>query len=427
MKKIIGVAVAASLVAGMAFADVAVSLNARMRADMYNQTKNVDKDKVTTKFDLDGYKDASDTLAFAANNDYAGVALDLTINGSKVKDELDVTTKFNTGAAFVPNTDVETKGTVKVGKTKDVSIDTYYGYLKFNALKFTAGILDSRYTNRLNVSAVEHGLTDGATAKYGISSGLVAGGKAVGETFGFDFGNMAKIAGGGNLSFIADYTIADLPGTLLLKAALLENKYKDKTTDKQEAGYAFEVGYMQKDMVNLDVILKMPTEDQFGFGAYVTPLMLPLKTVVGFTYIKDDTAGSAKKGSAWALDGRAVYPVSDALNTVLQVKYTSVSPDGGDTESALEVVGSVSYIVNDLVTVQCDAGYYGYDLDDNDKSNVGENLFKIRPAAKFTAGKNAAITAGLEYTKALNTGDATAATDTLDSKLAIPVILRVKM
>lgn len=396
MKKIIGVAVAASLVAGMAFADVAVSLNSRMRADMFNQTKKVDQDKVTTKFDLNGYKSADDSLAFEANNDYAGVALELSMNNTE-----------------------KSKAT-----NDDVSIDTYYGYLKFNALKFTAGILGSRYMNRLNVSAVENGLTDSDTAKYGISNGIMVGGSAIGKTFGYDFGNMAKIAGADKLAFIADYTIADLPGTLLLKAALLENKYKNKATDKQEAGYAFEAAYMQKDMVNLDAIIKMPTEDQFGFGVYVSPLMLPLKTVVGFTYIKDDTAGSAKKGSAWALDGRVAYPVSDALNTVLQVKYTSVSPDGGDTETALELVGSVSYIVNDLVTVQCDAGYYGYDLDDNDKGDNSENRFKIRPAAKFSAGKNAAITAGIEYEQALNKGKAAGA---YDSELKLPVILRVKM
>ena len=51
MKKVIGVAVAASLFAGMAFAEVSVSLNARLRSNMYHVEEYKDVNDSTVKFD----------------------------------------------------------------------------------------------------------------------------------------------------------------------------------------------------------------------------------------------------------------------------------------------------------------------------------------------------------------------------------------
>ncbi|MDD7452078.1 MAG: hypothetical protein PUK76_13645, partial [Treponema sp.] len=52
MKKVIGVAVAASLFAGMAFAEVSVYLNARLRSNMYHvkELEKADKDTKDKKF-----------------------------------------------------------------------------------------------------------------------------------------------------------------------------------------------------------------------------------------------------------------------------------------------------------------------------------------------------------------------------------------
>ena len=84
MKKVIGVAVAASLFAGMAFAEVSVYLQSRLRSNMYHFLKNENGNKETYTFDLNGASKhggsdiMSDALGFKANTDYAGVKLELT-------------------------------------------------------------------------------------------------------------------------------------------------------------------------------------------------------------------------------------------------------------------------------------------------------------------------------------------------------------
>ena len=103
MKKVIGVLLFFSLFAGMAFAEVSVYLNARLRSNMYHFTKDKNGNKETYTFDLNGASAhggsdvMADTLGFTAKTDYAGIKLELT--EKELTDEVDVsdvdTTKKN--------------------------------------------------------------------------------------------------------------------------------------------------------------------------------------------------------------------------------------------------------------------------------------------------------------------------------------------
>ena len=447
MKKVIGVAVAASLVAGMAFAEVSVSLNARLRSNMYHvkELENADKDTKDKKFvhifDLDnkashgGSGSMSDTLGFNAKTDYAGVQLELAPNGSD--------------------------NTIKVDSK-------YNGWLKFGDLKFSFGSFDSRFINRYNESMAESGLLDSDYAKYGLaslnkfdyktgdstgnSSGASKNNKTTKVTLGKDANNFSAVEGSRVTTLIADYTFADVAGgKLLVKAALLANDYKTDEDDKEDlkytkAGFGFEADY-QNDSVAIQGLFKKINEDQMILGAYVEPKGLPFNTVLGFTYAsqKDGKFDAAKYTttesgknvavygknpklsdiSAYAVDLRFKYKVTDAATIAALAKYESVKvKEADETDTALALGAEVSYVVSDKIGAFFDIMYINADLDDEDNAffSGAASKVQVRPGVKFTAGKDAAITAAFQYDNYIDSDDRATKTE-----YSIPVIFRVKL
>ena len=448
MKKVIGVAVAASLFAGMAFAEVSVYLNARLRSNMYHveEYKDVNdqtgktKEKTIDIFDLDGGNShggsgaMSDTLGFNAKTDYAGVQLELAPNGSD--------------------------NTIKVDSK-------YNGWLKFGDLKFSFGSFDSRFVNRYNETMAESGLLDSDYAKYGLASlnnftYTVGNGKTGDDykgtttkvTLGKDANNFSAVEGTRVTTLIADYTFADVAGgKLLVKAALLANDYKTDEDDKEDlkytkAGFGFEADY-QNDSIAIQGLFKKINEDQMIIGAYVEPKGLPFNTVLGFTYAsqKDgkfsaDKYTTTESGenvdvygktpyssdiSAYAVDLRFKYKVTDAATIAALAKYESVKvKEADETDTALALGAEVSYVVSDKIGAFFDIMYINADLDDEDEDKAffsgAASKVQVRPGVKLTAGKNAAITAAFQYDNYIDSDDRATKTE-----YSIPVIFRVKL
>ena len=427
MKKIITAAAIAAMVASFAAADVKVGLNNRVRPDLYSVTGYTEneakaKDSYTdTKYaDLDGFAGAQDTLSVKGSSDYAGVVAEITLKNPGNKNTTD--------GGF--------------------AIDNYYGWVNWGALKFTAGTYDSRYTNRGNYTATEQGILDeefsktmGLSTKNGISKGSLKD-VAKGSDWLGDFGNVSQVAAGNKLSFLADYTFSDLGGgDLLLKGGLVEYaKYDDYTDDdgnkfNQSEGYVFEAAWRKEGAVAVDFIFKNPVNKAYGFGLYITPLMIEntKNVVLGFTYgTQEDVIKSA-----FAIDLRGQYNINSQATVAIGAKYENLKRDDDgvkvkdsngkenlvDTGSALQVAGEFSYKVNDLFTAALDLGYFNEDLtDEDDNSDDGTQFLVTSLRGKFTAGKNAAITTALRLNKVLNPADGGK-----DYTFDIPVVLRVKM
>ena len=409
MKKIVTAAAIAAMAASFAAAEVTTSLNVRVRPDLYKvvgTTENGAKDAYTTTTyaDIDGFGGNKDTLAVKGSTDYAGVAAEITL--------------LNPGNAK--------------GKTGAFEIDNYYGWLNWGALKFTAGTYDSRYTNRGNYTATEQGILDEEFSK---AMGLSSKSGLTGKGYGWlgDFGNVSQVNGGNNNSFIVDYTFNDIGGgKLLLKGGLVENgtadsydSYTDKDGNKfaQSEGYVFEAAWRKDDLVAVDAIFKNPVKDAFGFGLYVTPLMIPntKNVVIGFTYgTREDSIKSA-----FAVDFRGQYNFNSAATLALGAKYESCEEDkdNADTETAMQIAAEFSYKVSDLLIAALDFGYFNQDIDNNDDvDDDGSQFIVTSLRGKFTAGKNAAITTALRLNKVLNPADGGT-----DYTFDIPVVLRVKM
>lgn len=374
-------------------AEIRIKEQARIRTSAYSVSKTEGGDKKAVLWNLKNAS-ATDYLNFYADNEYAGVAIESAINAG-LKNGADA-----------------------------ITFDTYYGWLNYGALKFTFGDYDSRFTNRYNVTATEAGLLDSDIAKYGLSNKISYGLAAdkTGKTWLYDFGNVAQSAGGENLSLIADYTLSDIAGgKLLLKTGLLESEYDKGTEFEQNAGYVFEAAW-QGESASLDLIFKNPVNKAFGGAAYLTYKPSDaLAAVAGFTAgVETDVIDLA-----FAVDGRLQYAFSKDLKATAVAKYSSYKADGADdAESALEAGAELSYAASDSLVFAFDARLDLTDLDDNEGKDLGENTVTVSPRVKISAGPAAAITAAVEFTQALNSGDNDAAVKT---KVDVPVIFRVKL
>ena len=453
MKKVIGAVVAGTLVAGMASADISITLNNRVRPSLYTMSQNYadDASKTSKLWDF-SYSDHNDTLGIYAKGENCGADVEISLQNGK---------SSYTGSEA--NSD---------GSTQTLAMDGLYdGWMTFGKLKVSFGRFDSRFINRYNKSAVEGGLADSHYAKYGVTSMLNRGiGSSESKTFLYDFNNATAIAGAKNPALIFDYTIDADAAKVLLKGGFVASNYSDlsdksATDDKnyQGAGYVGEVD-VTADAVNLQAILKVPTQHTLGFGLYAdVKAVQNLNLAFGFTYgqqssydkraytaayavtpatgkIKDTNTGTAgwgvlteqKKQTAFAFDARAFYKVNDPLLVGLVAKYSSLKVDGQNddkADTALDLIGTVQYAVSDTLVAQFDAGFYLNDLDDADKVKNADDYLMIRPAVKISASKNAAITAGIEYAMSLNDSDAKDAKSTTRTKsaIAIPVVARVKL
>lgn len=433
MKKIVSAAALAAAAASLATAEVTVTNNIRVRPTLYSNTSYTEKGTTdaysySKLWDLDGFAGSKDTLGIKGSTDYAGVVTELTINGSD----------------------------------NSVAVDNYYGWLNWGAFKLTGGKFDLRYTNRGNYTATEQGILDeefsktmGLSSKNGMTT-LKVDTDGDGKTdtalsslpyvnWLVDFGNVAGPNGEKNHALLGEYTLDDIGGgQLLLRAGLAENSapssgktsaeaydeynVKDSkvvTTGEdgftQSAGYVFEAAWAKDDLAKFDFVFKNPLNKAYGFGLYVTPLMIPntKNVVVGFTY------GTMKDviDSAFAVDFRAQYNITPEAVFALGAKYESLSAKDADAENAMQVAGEFSYKVNDLLTAALDFGYFNTDLDDNDDNkDDGSQYINVSGRAKFSAGKNAAVTTALRYVHTLNPADG-GAKGTFD----IPVVLRIKM
>lgn len=248
----------------------------------------------------------------------------------------------------------------------------------------------------------------------------------------YDFGNVADLYEGNNLSFIADYTFKDVAdGNLNVKAGIVTSNYDSYTKDagtndekkfEQDAGYIAEITWKNESLA-LDFIFKNPQNKAYGAAFYGTYNINQENTVAaGVTF------GTQKDAIKNAIAAEGRYKYSDGtFGATLVAKYSTIKADkdGAKNESALELGTEISYVLNDTVTLALDGRLDMTDLDNNDEMKLGENTIVISPRVRFSAFKNASITAAVEYTQSLNSSNDSANFDPTKYKVTVPVVFRV--
>ncbi|MCR5605752.1 MAG: hypothetical protein K6F69_02905 [Treponema sp.] len=406
MKKLLGAAAIAALVAGAASADVSININGRVRGNAAEWKLASEEENASLYASLDAENEdtvvasaASDTLSFNASNEYAGV-----------------------------------KFTFSNNMTGSVGFDSYTAWLKFGNLKLDLGNGGKRSIGRVtgdqnHVSLLEANLSgkgvvstgsDAAgwewnTVTYG-NSGKLGINKQI-ASFGNDVNNLNT----SKLHYGLEYPVVD---GLTLKAYL--NKASGawstqdddgNTTTTVNSQWSFEAEYKMADTVQLALDAKIIHRQQ-AFGLYVKPLMVEnLDAVLGFTFARDAKTAHAidKTNTYWAVDARARYAVSDAMAFTLFANLTgygdiySTNKDEADLESglALDLTGNFTYTVNDLAKVFVEAEYATLTFDsDYQKGLWGEDedivptAFTTQLGAILTAGKGATVTPALRLTVA---------------------------
>jgi len=401
MKKIISAAAIAATVASLATAEVKVKIDSKTEVEAYSLTQKNDAKNENTITDtvLANIKDSSGDIEFTASGDSAEVKAKL-----KLKDSDD-----------------------------SVNIDTtYYGKLKFGALNFTGGKTDSRYSLAYNKKTTEIGLTDDVAGKYGV---VYSSTKT--DNWFWDNNNTAAEGSTRVLSFITDYTFEDVAGgKLLLKAGALncekssssiKGDWRDKVTDddgnttKKVARYVLNAGYALPDVASFEVAARLASFHQQAYSFIVAPTAVK-GLAAGFTYAMDSLESS--KYSAFAIDaGYAGNPVADLpLQVVAQVKYSSLTSDGGDAETVLLGALGLGYQINDMIKAAFDFRVDMYDLDDNNEADENKNSIILQPAVQFIAGAGS-IQTGVKFTKYLDSD----AKDLKTMSVLIPVTMKIAL
>lgn len=433
MKKIIGAMLAGSLLAGMAAADPAFKLQYRMRGDAVKQSK-FDKGTTTTVMDLDGYGANSDNFNITSSTDKAGVSL-----------------------TFQPQ--------VKDG-TASIAIDEYWGWATVaDGLTVKAGAFDDRIVARLNTNKTQLTLLDslkpglygdvgssykkyttGATIKKDTTYYTATSEKTAEADVTADGTQYKKVKNSAQGVDATDFGTGNGGQTLAvefkkdaltLRAAAMDTAtaYSSFTGDDNEkttveSGYMVEAAYTADGVIGtIDALWRTNHTANNVIGAYWMPKFADgLETLVGFTYEMQAETSSATEYNAWAADARVRYALTDAIQATVHFNYTNAKAKDVDAETGLYAIGGIGYVASDAITLNCDAGVYYADLDDNDKSNVGENTFVVFPSVKFVPAKGALLSAGVKYTQALNTGDIPADNSYIAKSIVeVPFVFRVQL
>lgn len=301
MKKIIGAALATSMLAGSAFAaDLSFSYSG-------NNYFNVSG----KNFNYAG-AERTDCFSVSLSNEKAGVVVDFdTSNSSLVQDQ-------------------------------------YYAWMTFGLpvgnLQLTSGKWSGIYADDVTTDA---GDLDGEDWIYWDMGVLDPN-----SNLGYDSGNLTYDAAkdANVLSLVAAYTLSDnLPGALLVKGGIVSVAEYDswKTESNHDAswlsGFVSEVAYRQDGLINVNLAFKNYAKHEASFGLFVSPLMVEnLEATLGVTMATDlpsksryqTTNANYDRIYDFGIDLRARYQVTDALALTTAHNFTIY--DSYDTAATSE-------------------------------------------------------------------------------------------
>jgi hypothetical protein len=353
MKKILGIMLVGALIAGVAFADVSFTY--------------------TGSAILGG---TGKSISTAARNDCFNLGFGDQANGAVI--DWDIAS----GA---------------------LSLDSYYGWMTFGlpvgSLQVTTGKWESRYVNRVNQDAGDldgeyyEAFKPGVITGFNLTTGVVNTGN-----FANDIDNLTAKKMGTVIGYTLDNV---LPGKFMAKFGLVndDGTYNEDAGDEVtiHSGFVGEVAYEQDKVIKLNFALKNYNEKQYGFGLFVSPLMLDkLSATAGFSmgmYNKKDTYDY----SEWGVDLRARYAITDkvAVTTMNNISGCKATPDAGDSvdDKAMWNMVSVNAKAGDNITFKATV----QNTNSSFKAvKLASNVFAVTPVCEIQASAKAKVTAGFD-------------------------------
>ena len=367
MKKIISAFALAAMVATAAFAaDPKVSVQARVKANLV--TSYVDGDD-------DLYKDSG--VALPGDDTFGAKYTDETA-GAEILLKGTLASVYSNGSEKGP-----------------VTIDDYYGWMKFGALKVTAGEWEHRYISRVKDDLSSFGgicdLYYGPLAFNATKEGFF-------ETK-YETDNITPW----KTEFALDYSIGD--------AVISASTGNDSASAYNAAEfYGARVGYKIGKTANFDGTFSMRGKDKMAVGLFAEILAIEnLSVVAGYSgYLDNDVT----ENSINAAEIRARY-VMDKLSFTSHNNFSF-----GDESMILFDMLNVAYKLNEVVTP---AIMVANTYVSGDNTSIVEcDVITVRPGLTLSPRKGATIDAGgkLEYFTP-KSGDGF-------TRVSVPVVFRVK-
>ena len=476
-KKMIAAVSVAALAAGMASAEVKITMNGRLRPTFFaNQNTAVGDNETNTRdiMKLDGYGDFTDTLKLAFNNEEKTAGLTFSVNVTNGNDSktvgtyyqhedgtIDTNSKKNTGETNNP-TKIELKesnnkfGNFLTLNQFDIWAKVLGTDLMLGAGSWKDGWADGSYRVKKDVDALNAEGLDFERFKLGSAF------KSAPSLFVDD---LANFYGGSNaLAAYLEYPLAiDDQMSLKFTAVAVKSTFDDDSGDKTanyDAGWSGRIQFNMKDMFNSELILKRPVANTQVIAFYAKPTLLKeLDATVGGSYTIASGGNEAWNG-AFDIDLRARYDLSGLLfgegeenkfSITWFSKFSSVDATNGKAAAKVNsgIVGldgkagglidnqditkllwnnlSAKYVVvKDMLTASLNVGVINV-LSNEGDAEYGLNI-RVTPGAQVQLTKGATFWAGVTYSRAsYNDGKATTTDDTVVQSWSIPAIFRVKM
>ena len=428
MKKIVSAAIATSLLAGAAFADVSIGLNFRRGTNIFN---NANTSTATVTYGDLGDVTGTDAFTFKASNDYAGITLNYNPTSNNTGKKLWESGNGVEYTAYVNPTEwLQLKG----GVHKD---GIFYAEQVKKDTDDTSWSAAGKYA-----FLYKYGVTTKNSTAYAVD-------------------DLTSYQIGGTPFAFADFKLADVAGgNLLIRAAvadtgnnwLLTGNYKSKTASTPGLMVAF-----KNDAVNVNLDVQSISNNDVAFGLFASPLGLAdgaLQLTAGFSMsmvldgekaaVGSKYDSTTKKIAATGTDGVTFYAVDIGVRYVAgdfhianRFNYTGATEDqavkqGASTASARTANSNIwdsiflTYKLNDKITI---TGNIQPQIALGVKNGTDDETIidlAVTPGVMYTVGKGATITAGL-YTTFNDLTEKSSANAKSTIGVALPVIFRVKM
>lgn len=273
-----------------------------------------------------------------------------------------------------------------------LKIYDYYGWMKFGALKLTAGEYDNRGANRVKNEEsswkvwekFKYGaLRNGAIVKESDNVALWSDAEAVAEA---SLGSASFALSTGTNDTAADYKVFEQ--------------------------FAARVSYAVPDSLKLTAAFSQYQKDRATAGVFAEILSVKdLNLVAGYSGAYDwataaNNVNAAELRARYSLEGLAV------------TTHNNLSV-GKDTITAYDML-NVAYRVTDSTTILLYANNVNVSGDAAKTAGKAGNTLTVRPGVTLLAQKGATIDAGVEFSFAKPDGSS------MVSTMSIPVVFRVK-
>lgn len=274
-----------------------------------------------------------------------------------------------------------------------LALDNYYGWLTFalpaGSLQITSGKWTARNVNRVNGDAGDLDAYQNyfEMFKPGVINGIIA--RDIDNLTGVTKDDGSAVEK--KMATVLAYTLNDtLPGSLMVKFGFVDSDYNDADSEYIiKSGFVGEVCYAQEDVIKLNLAVKSPIKDVYGFGLFVSPLGIEnLDLTAGFSMgtSNQEDVDYTEMG----FDLRARYALSDKFALTTMHNYSSVDNDGTETKAMWNMLGA-SYVAGENIRFIASISNIVNDFD----AKVGTDCqFDITPACEIKASEKATVTAG---------------------------------